>query len=160
MPSIRIFMRDRWTSSSPHSSAALFWVRLFFCCSVSPPVMSHCGGFISSAAQCSMCPSTRKTINPSVTQYPWKLESDPPPTPPFSSLCEFVSPPSWRHRPHSNLSCQQRTSWQAGRHKRSWSYFYKWDSTQVPAYSSNPACCHCTKTFHSDLAACCNWNGN
>lgn len=50
----------------------------FFCCSVSPPVMSHCGGFISSAAQCSMCPSTRKTINPSVTQYPWKLESDPP----------------------------------------------------------------------------------
>lgn len=30
MPSIRIFMRDRWTSSSPHSSAALFWVRLFF----------------------------------------------------------------------------------------------------------------------------------
>lgn len=160
MPSIRIFMRDRWTSSSPHSSAALFWVRLFFALLFLRRWWVTAGALSLQLLSVACAPPHEKPLIPAWCSTRGSSSRTPPPTPPFSSLCEFVSPPSWRHRPHSNLSCQQRTSWQAGRHKRSWSYFYKWDSTQVPAYSSNPACCHCTKTFHSDLAACCNWNGN
>lgn len=122
MPSIRIFMRDRWTNSSPHSSAALFWVRLFFAVLFLRRWWVTAGALSLQLLSVACAPPHEKPLIPA-----WRSSrassSRTPPTPPFSSLCEFVSPPSWRHRPHSNLSCQQRTGWQTGRHKRSWSNF-------------------------------------